>query len=224
MTGGPEAARRPAAAEEAARGGVALSGRLRAFEGAFDVLNAEFFEGALSRPVITVAPTPGSYGHFTPWKSWEGAGGERFCEINFGAEDVARPLPEVMATLLHEMVHQWCWQEGIRDTSRGGTYHTKNFKREAERRGLQIRHDKRIGWSVTEPGRPLLQLVATGALDAAAGELHRLGGGRADPGDGSDRKASSTRKYQCPSCRMSVRATREVRIMCMDCEEQMEVA
>ena len=127
MTGGPEAARRPAAAEEAALGGVALSGRLRAF----DVLNAEFFESALSRPVITVAPTPGAYGHFTPWKSWEGAGGERFCEINFGAQDVARPLPEVMATLLHEMVHQWCWQQGIKDTSRGGTYHNKNFKREA---------------------------------------------------------------------------------------------
>ena len=38
------------------------------------------------------------------------------------------------------------------------------------------------------------------------------------------KKKSSTRKYVCPCCGMSVRATREVRIACMDCGEQMIVA
>ena len=37
----------------------------------------------------------------------------------------------------------------------------------------------------------------------------------------STRKPSSTRKYQCPCCGMSVRATRVVRIACMECAEQM---
>lgn len=30
-------------------------------------------------------------------------------------------------------------------------------------------------------------------------------------------KRSSARKYQCAFCGMSVRATRDVRIMCLDC-------
>jgi len=31
------------------------------------------------------------------------------------------------------------------------------------------------------------------------------------------KKPSSTRKYFCPECSMSVRATRDVRIICADC-------
>lgn len=70
--------------------------RLRAFEEAFDVLNREFFESALSKSVITIAPTPGAYGHFTPWKSWED-GDEKFCEINLDASTIDRPLAEATA-------------------------------------------------------------------------------------------------------------------------------
>lgn len=36
------------------------------------------------------------------------------------------------------------------------------------------------------------------------------------------KKPSSTRKYVCPACGMSVRATRDVRLMCIDCMEVME--
>ena len=35
-------------------------------------------------------------------------------------------------------------------------------------------------------------------------------------------KPSSTRKLICPCCGNSVRATKTVRIMCMDCMEQMQ--
>ena len=31
----------------------------------FDLLNAEFFESALSRPTITIQSTPRAYGHFS---------------------------------------------------------------------------------------------------------------------------------------------------------------
>ena len=39
-----------------------------------------------------------------------------------------------------------------------------------------------------------------------------------------ERRPSSTRKLVCPKCGNSVRATKEVRIMCMDCMEQMREA
>ena len=200
-----------------------LAKKLRSFEKVFDLLNAHFFENALSKSIITIYPTPGAYGHFTPWKSWEGAGGEKFCEINLGAETVNRPVIQSIATLVHEMVHQYCFEHRIKDTSRGGTYHNKRFKEQAEARGLKISYDSRIGWSLTEPGQALIELERTGAFAECERELHRLGG-RAGASSPGTKKASSTRKYVCPCCGMSVRATKEVRVMCMDCGEELVLA
>lgn len=117
-----------------------LSRKLESFERAFDLLNECFFENALSKSVITIYPTPCAYGHFTPWKSWEGAGGVRYCEINLGAETVNRPVIESMATLVHEMVHQWCYERGIKDTSRGGIVEGKRKRRF---HGSSDGHDRR---------------------------------------------------------------------------------
>ena len=104
----------------------------------FDLLNAEFFEGALSRPTITIQSTPKAYGHFSlredTWISKNGASHE----INLGAGTLARPIEEVVATLLHEMVHYWNFVNGIQDCSRGGTYHNKKFKESAEAHGLLV--------------------------------------------------------------------------------------
>lgn len=38
------------------------------------------------------------------------------------------------------------------------------------------------------------------------------------------RKPSSTRKYICPCCGNSFRATKEINVMCMDCNEQFVIA
>ena len=92
----------------------------------FDLLNAEYFECALSRPTITIQSTPRAYGHFT---------------LN---DDT------------------WVSTIGKTGTHSGGV---------------------EIG------GKPP--------------------------------RTSSTRKYICPCCGMSVRATRTVRIACIDCDEQM---
>lgn len=197
-----------------------LSDFLAALERAYDDINRELFESALStKPVITIAPTPGAYGHFTTWKAWEGEGGEGRYEINLGAEDINRPAIDVMATLVHEMCHQYCQERDLKDTSRSGTYHNKTFREVAEAHGLSISYDKRIGWSETKPGKGLLAMEERGAFAQVENSLHRKGGARKDP---ATRAASSTRKYVCPDCGMSVRATREVRVMCMDCELQME--
>lgn len=201
---------------------LALSQPLRALEGAYELLNATFFEGALSKAVITISPTPGCYGHFTPWKSWKGKDGSALCEINLGAETLDRSIEHTIATLLHEMVHQYCHERGIKDTSRGNTYHNKRFKAEAEKRGLVIGYDKRIGHSPTKPGPIIVEMVKAGKFDACIDELCRVGGSRCkEPGGSGKRRQSSTRKYMCPRCGMSVRATKEVRIECMDCGRQM---
>ena len=130
----------------------------------FDLLNNEFFEGALSRPTITIQSTPKAYGHFTLSKdTWVSKLGETH-EINIGAGTLSRPIENVCATLLHEMVHYFNYENGIQDTSRGGTYHNKRFKTEAEARGLIVAHSEKYGWSHTSPSDELLDFVLINGL------------------------------------------------------------
>ena len=136
-----------------------LTGALAYLNKLFDLLNQRFFESALSRPTITIQSTPRAYGHFSmrddTWVSVTGSSNE----INIGAGTLARPIENVCSTLLHEMVHYYCHVNGIKDTSRGNTYHNKRFKEEAEKRGLMISSAPHIGYSVTQPAPELEKLV-----------------------------------------------------------------
>lgn len=199
----------------------------------FKLLNEEYFENELDQPIITVQSTPKAYGHFTPWESWniKEANGEtkKTVEINIGAGTLDRPIENVVATMLHEMVHYYCFVHGIKDTSRGGQYHnSKGFKAEAEKRALHLEYDSRIGWSITSPTEELINFIISNQLDDIKigrneGHNYYVGiGGKA--GNGTDtkppKKPTNTRKYQCPCCRNSFRATKVINVMCMDCEEQ----
>ncbi|MBE6529384.1 MAG: SprT family zinc-dependent metalloprotease [Ruminococcaceae bacterium] len=195
----------------------------------FDLLNQHFFEGTLSRPTITIQSTPKAYGHFSlradTWISK--IGGTH--EINIGAGTLARPIEEVVATLLHEMIHYFNYENGVQDCSRGGTYHNGRFKRAAEERGLIVKHSEKHGWAHTEPNEELLDFVIEKGLTNILINRNEQSGfaiggtGTHNGADGVAPKPSSTRKYICPCCGMSVRATRMVRIACMDCETQMVV-
>lgn len=197
----------------------------------FDLLNVEFFEGALSRPTITIQSTPKAYGHFTlssdTWVSK--LGGTH--EINIGAGTLSRPIENVCATLLHEMIHYWNYENGIQDTSRGGTYHNKRFKAAAEACGLSVEHSEKYGWSHTSPSDELLDFVLENGLTDILINRNEFSGFRVT-GTGTHSgtgaititKPSSTRKYICPCCGNSVRATKMVNIACMDCNEVMMLA
>ena len=198
----------------------------------FDLLNAEFFEGALSRPTITIQSTPKAYGHFSlredTWVSTLGASHE----INLGAGTLARPIEEVAATLLHEMVHYWNYVMGVQDCSRGNTYHNRHFKDAAESRGLIVTRSEKYGWAHTAPGEALLDFVLeNGLTDILINRNEFTGiqitGTGTHSGAGAivtPPKISSSRKYICPCCGNSVRATKFVNIACLDCTEQMVLA
>ena len=198
----------------------------------FRALNNDLFNGELEEPIITIQSTPRAYGHVTVGKAWE-MKDERRHELNLGAETLKRPIEEVVATIVHEMVHLYNIKHGVQDCSRGGKYHNRHFKEEAEKRLLRIEHHDTYGWTITSPTDELVEyimdkewseiLINRGGLWIPA-----TGGGEkaGDPGGGfvvgtPGRKPSSTRKLQCPCCKNSVRATKAVRIMCIDCDEQM---
>ena len=195
----------------------------------FDLLNAEFFESELSRPTITIQSTPKAYGHFSlredTWVSK--LGGTH--EINIGAGPLSRPIEEVSATLLHEMVHYYNHIHGIQDCSRGNTYHNRKFREAAEERGLIVTHSDKYGWSHTSPSDRLLEFILDNDLTDILINRNeysgfQIGGTGTHSGTGivgvAPRKSSS-RKYVCPCCGMSVRATKMVNIACLDCAEQM---
>ena len=194
----------------------------------FDMLNAEFFEGTLSRPTITIQSTPRAYGHFSLREdTWISKLGSTH-EINIGAGTLARPIEEVAATLLHEMVHYFNYEQGIQDCSRGNTYHNRRFKEAAEAHGLNVEHSDKYGWSHTSPSDSLLDFVLDNGLTDILINRNEFSGFQIT-GTGTHSgsttpitpRKSSTRKYICPCCGNSVRATKAVNIACLDCDAQM---
>jgi len=193
----------------------------------FDLLNQEFFEGALSRPTITIQSTPKAYGHFSlredTWISK--LGGTH--EINIGAGTLSRPIEDIAATLLHEMVHYYNHENGVQDCSRGNTYHNQNFKASAEAHGLTVTRSEKYGWSRTAPSDSLLEIVLKYDLqdieinrnEATGFQITGTGTHSGTITGGLAPKKSSSRKYVCPCCGMSVRATKVVNIACLDCNE-----
>lgn len=202
----------------------------------FEVLNRVYFGGELPPAVITIMSSKRTYGHFTVGRVWK-AEEKRFNEINISAEHLDREIGAIMATLCHEMVHFYCQLNQIEDTSQNGRYHNKNFKREAEARGLLISYGKYIGYSVTTPGSGFLEVLKENGVEKPMdinrdGDVYmpvgnggdggadgKQGGADGRPVDGGKKK-TSTRKYVCPCCGNSFRATKDIRVMCMDCGKE----
>lgn len=208
-------------------------------ERGFDVLNEVYFNGELPPIVITIQSSPRTNGHLTMRPEWS-VQEDRLYELNISAEHLDRPIENIMATLMHELTHYYCLLNGISDTSQNGRYHNKRFKEEAEKRGLIITYSKYIGWSVTEPAEDFIKIIREHGIakpidinrdgtlkdfmDLLGGMLGTDGNGNGGIGDGKglpiDKKKTSTRKYVCPCCGNSFRATKDINVLCLDCNEQ----
>ena len=202
----------------------------------FETLNKVYFGSALPPMVITIMNSKGAYGHFTVGKVWR-AEAEHLHEINISAEHLYRPIENIMATLQHEMVHYYCQLNGIADTSKNGRYHNKNFKREAELRDLSISYQQYIGYSVTKPTDAFITVLKTHGIEKPL-DINRDGeqigfsgipigilgidgmNGITGTDLGTEKKKTSTRKYECPCCGNSFRATKDIRVLCMECNEE----
>ncbi len=186
----------------------------------YDYCNAKLFNNELVKPVITVQQDAKNKtnGWWSVGKVWhENAEDEGEHELNMTAQQLNRPINQIAATLIHEMCHQFASVRNVQDCSRSGTYHNKMFKKIAEEHGLTVQCVQTIGWSHTTLTDETAALIAEFVKDNPASVIYRtpvLKGQRI--------KTSSTRKYVCPCCGQSVRATKVVNIKCADCEEYME--
>ena len=91
------------------------------FEKAFQVFNAVYFDDELPDVVITIQSRPKAFGYITVNKVWADET-EYYHEINISAEYLNRPIENTLATLQHELIHLYCMENDIADTSNGGRY------------------------------------------------------------------------------------------------------
>lgn len=200
----------------------------------FRTINADSFGGVIEEPIITIQTTPGAYGHVSVAKVWKRGEDERH-ELNIAADWLDRPIEQVVATLIHEMVHLYNLQNGVQDCSRGGTYHNKKFKDEAEKHMIQIDKSDKYGWTITSPTDELLEYILNkGWEDFQMSRgfhfgIGGSGGGKISGGSGGVQggeikpKGSNSRKYVCPGCGAIVRATRDLEIICKPCMMEFEL-
>lgn len=212
----------------------------------YDLLNKEFFDGVLAKPVISIDSSVETYATFClrpdAWTSPEH--GDQYA-LNVSSEYLHHGLQELCCSLLHEMVHQYNWtyidpangKDVVKDCSRGNMYHNRRFKNEAEKRGLIIDRDVVYGWTITTAGPRLLDWLQTvnladiqlhrtvPTLIAVAGNSGKAEGGNKSSGKSGKAKQSRYTKYQCPCCKLVVRcsAHAEVKLRCEECCELLEM-
>lgn len=229
----------------------------------FDFFNKEYFENALSIPVIASLPDEGKQqgrvlGWYTKREVWHDKDGESAHELNISCNYTDCSLEDIAAVMLHEMVHQYAGENELKDTSRAGTYHNKVFAKIASEHGLKVKKSKKYGFSETDltpeakqkiknlfknedsllyrrqvfdeeeileliekevpPDTPDRKNVIQEMMQGVKEGKYQI------QENGIKQKKSSTRKYVCPCCGMSVRATKVVNIKCGDCDITMRQA
>ena len=198
----------------------------------YNLINEEYFNDELEEITLTVQESVRSYGHVTISNTWF-TDDRAMKELNISANYLRRDITEVVTTLVHECSHIWNMQNGIKDTSNGYVYHNKRFKKTAEEMGkIRIDRHEKYGWTVSSPTEETVDFcIRNGLKDIQIGRQLDFSFGTGftggTSGNGSDiptrpRKPSSTRKYICPCCGNSFRATKDLRVLCIDCGVKFE--
>ena len=193
-----------------------ISAVIAQLEEMFRVLNDEFYNGELPTAAIRVQRSKRCRGWFTCNEIWQ-VGEERKHEIVIESNFLGENITDVVSVLLHEMTHLAC-SKGvgnngipIKDVS-NGVYHNRKFKSMAESHGLKIDYVKTYGWNVTTPTPELIDCITKhGWKNFETFEL--------DHNDG--KRNSSTSKYICPTCLATCRATRDISLICGQCNQTM---
>jgi hypothetical protein len=184
----------------------------------FDSFNKVYFESSLPDVIITIQSKgrkTNTLGWFTVNKIWTNNDKELH-EINLSAEYLNRPTEKILGTLLHEMVHLYCAVNDIKDVSRGSTYHNKNFKEMAEKCGLIVTKDNRVGFGYTEASPELIDFIKKHPQYYQFNIYRNTLSVRNKP-----KKKKVYYRYECVVCSGKARTTEPLDLVC--CNELMNV-
>lgn len=121
----------------------------------------------------------------------------------------SRPFKDIATTIIHEMAHLYNLQIGVKDNSHHGTYHNEKFKEAAEQHGLIAEKSGNSGWCMTKLNEDAQAFID--GMQEKKFELYRKSVSK------TTKQKQSTRKYVCPICGTIIRATKNVNVVCGDC-------
>ena len=188
-------------------------------------LNDDFFNGELKVPNIFIIPASKPYLCYR--RSDDGI------RLNISiANGRLWSIQELTTKMIHEMTHFYNDSIlNIQDTSRGGAYHNKYFARQAEQRGLIVTYSDKYGYAHTEASDKLLEWISahddlTKGICKKTPEISVSYMSPAKIHNAGNRNGYQNghhRKYMCPCCGNSCRATKKINIICGDCGVPMSV-
>lgn len=196
-------------------------------DAAYDHFNRELFGGQLPPCLLTMQRHRGALGYFS---------GARFASVADPADvtdEIAlnpnhfagQPTAETLSTLVHEMCHLWQHHHG--KPSRGG-YHNMEWAARMRQVGLIPTDTGEAGGK--ETGQRMTHLIEEGgrfqqacAAYLAAGTAVLYYDRAGENTDGTrGKKAASKTKYTCPLCEQNAWARPGARLVCGQCNEEME--
>jgi hypothetical protein len=187
---------------------------------AFDKANTVIFNNELPQVVLTMNPRgkSNSLGWFTVNPAWTN-GNEEMHEINISPETLNRDYIEVIQTLIHEMLHLYNSVKGVKDTSRGNSYHNKKFLQSAIDHGFEYTHeapDSKIGYSQITFTQKTINMIKFWNIDKSAFTIIRK-----EFGTGAKaKKPSNIIKWVCPGCGDIIRSSKPtIKAYCMNDED-----
>lgn len=193
---------------------------------AYEHFNKALFDNALPNALITLQRRKGSFGYFAGDK-FSNADGRPADEIALNPLAFAeRPVSEILATLVHEMVHLWQHHFGAPGR---GRYHNREWAEKMKAVGLQPTDTGAEGGKETGESVGHI-IIAGGPFEAAAKKLiakeftiawketavtpsfRPEGGGEAT----EPAKSGKRLRYRCPDCDLKAWAKHDAKLVCGD--------
>jgi predicted RNA-binding Zn-ribbon protein involved in translation (DUF1610 family) len=184
----------------------------------FEILNNKYFEGKLEAPIITIqkGKKSNNLGWFSTEKIWTNkAQDNKKHEINVSAEHLKDDVTDIVETVLHECCHYQNKVLDIKDCN--GQIHNKKFKSMAEKVGLLVERDKKVGWGYTSCSAELKQFI-TDTIKPNGEAFSYFRTMVLDTGKASTPREKTIFKYTCPQCGEEVKAKKDKNIICGDCK------
>ena len=174
----------------------------------FHFLNNEYFDSELTPPVFRIEEK-GYHGTFVSHAIISN-GKQHSYEYVIPVYLLNENIYEVVGTIAHLMVHHYGFVHDLKFGSNNDHYHNKRFAKKAREVGLEVKKSNSIRGYETKSSDELIQRCKDVGISKKWGSRYTIAG----------HKSSSTRKYICPCCGNSFRATKNINVLCMDCGVQ----
>ena len=200
-----------------------------ALQALFNYYNVKLFKGSLPECILTLNRERNTCGYFVPAEGWQDKKGNKYNEIALNPDYMLHEKntdKEIMAVLIHEMVHLWQHYDGSEPRR---CYHNKDFAEKMESVGLITSHTGKEGGKRT--GQRMSHYIQAGGVFEKAFEempedlfipyktLFKLQGDKKK----IVRKQVKRVTYTCPICDATVKGKEGLHILCGDCQEEMQV-